>query len=264
MNRDEGSRLKKFRKTVVGSQEKMSDVIGGTQSSMSDAERGKVRISTDMLRKLMEIYRLNPFWLFFGKPPMQISEAHITYLLSKEEGGDSILYLLTEALGPLSLESSNMVIPVELQGAYVDAVMTKKWNLELLHAVRVVRFPGTSGLYRTFQLPNNHMAPTFSTGDYLCCTPIKSIKEAVNGSLCVVVTKSYGVVAARISVDIPKKKVKLSFDNSLVSSEQILSIKEVLEAWEVKSKVTSNFNNPLEARIKRLEELNGGGEKEED
>ena len=253
MNKDEGARLKVCRKTLIGSQENMSELLGSTQSSMSDAERGKVRISTDILRTLMTNYRLNPFWLFFGKPPMQISEAHLAYLRSEEEEGDSIYYLLTEALGPLSLESSNMIIPVDLHDAYVEAVLNGKWDVEKLHAVRVTKFPGTTGLLRTFQLQGNNLAPTFNSGDYLCCSPREGIKNARTNSLCVVITRSNGIFAARIEAHTSKRKVQFTFDNSLAGEGHVLPYKEVLEVWEVKSQITAVFNNSLAARVERLE-----------
>lgn len=241
MKSDEASRLRVFRKQFIGSQEDMSEVVGGTQSSISDAERGKVRISTPMLRILMEVYRLNPFWLFFGKPPMQISEAHLAYLKSTDTEGDSIYYLLTEALGPLSLKSSNMVIPIDLHADYVEAARTKKWDVEKLHAIKVVQFPGMSGMVRTFQQQSNHMAPTFQNGDFLCCTPLKNIKDALGHSLCVVVTRSYGILAARVQqVEEEEKKISLTFDGA-TGSQRTLPFKEILEAWEVRSKVSSNF-----------------------
>lgn len=64
---NENVRLKVMRKKMGHSQKEFADILGIKQGSYSDIERGKVGISGNLLKVLINKYRINPLWLYDGK-----------------------------------------------------------------------------------------------------------------------------------------------------------------------------------------------------
>lgn len=63
----ENVRLKVMRKKMGHTQKEFADILGIKQGSYSDIERGKVGISGNLLKVLINKYRINPLWLYDGK-----------------------------------------------------------------------------------------------------------------------------------------------------------------------------------------------------
>lgn len=59
-------RLRKFRKELGFTQVEFANKLGIKQGSYSDIERGKTGMSSSIVRKLINTFRLNPTWLYEG------------------------------------------------------------------------------------------------------------------------------------------------------------------------------------------------------
>jgi transcriptional regulator with XRE-family HTH domain len=70
----ENKRLRIIRKKLGYTQKDFSQQLEMKQGSYSDIERGKVGISSGLLRNLIVKYRVNPLWLFDGHGPEFISD----------------------------------------------------------------------------------------------------------------------------------------------------------------------------------------------
>ena len=68
--REEGKRLKNIRKSLALTQTTFAEGLGLKQGPYSMIESGKVGLSSDVLKKLISTYRINPVWLFEGQGPM--------------------------------------------------------------------------------------------------------------------------------------------------------------------------------------------------
>jgi len=70
--RDEGKRLKSIRKSLALTQAVFAEGLGLKQGPYSMIESGKVGLSSEVLRKLINTYRINPVFLFEGQGPMMM------------------------------------------------------------------------------------------------------------------------------------------------------------------------------------------------
>jgi len=66
----ENQRVKELRKLLKLNQEEFANSIGIQQGSLSDLERGKIGISSEVLKSLIRVYRINPIWLYDGEGEM--------------------------------------------------------------------------------------------------------------------------------------------------------------------------------------------------
>ncbi|MFW5803913.1 MAG: helix-turn-helix domain-containing protein [bacterium] len=84
---NENTRLKEIRKRLGFTQKEFSNNIGIKQGSYSDIERGKVGISSNLMRNLVIKYRINPTWLYEGRGKQFLEEdiqKSITGVLEEE------------------------------------------------------------------------------------------------------------------------------------------------------------------------------------
>lgn len=66
----ENQRVKELRNYLKLNQEEFSNSIALKQGSLSDLERGKIGISSEVLKTLIKVYRINPIWLYEGEGEM--------------------------------------------------------------------------------------------------------------------------------------------------------------------------------------------------
>ena len=102
--RDEGIRLKSIRKSLALTQAVFAEGLGLKQGPYSMIESGKVGLSSEVLRKLINTYRINPVFLFEGQGPMMMTEAEV----AKEEADLTVDMPAipkggVQSLGPVSL-----------------------------------------------------------------------------------------------------------------------------------------------------------------
>lgn len=74
----EVERIKQVRQVLNHSQASFSQALGIQQGSYSDIERGKIGISSAVLKSLITTFRVNPLWLYVGKGEMFFEEEQIS------------------------------------------------------------------------------------------------------------------------------------------------------------------------------------------
>lgn len=92
--RDEAKRLKVIRKALALTQSVFAEGLGLKQGPYSMIESGKVGLSSDVLRKLIGHYKVNPLFLFQGQQPMLLDPDSNTQVFrpgAKPKTGDSTI-----------------------------------------------------------------------------------------------------------------------------------------------------------------------------
>jgi len=126
---NEHTRLKKFRKSFSLTQDEFAKALKIKQASLSDVERGKVKVSAGLMAEALKKYRLNPFWLIEGKGIMQLTLTQYNLMTS------DVLY-------PVQEESTSVQ-----EGGYPSDLLSRirfgKWGIR--DRKRFFRYIGRSG-----------------------------------------------------------------------------------------------------------------------
>jgi len=250
----ENERLKYFRNELKLTQAELSKELSIKQASLSDVERGKVKVSANLLSSLMSKYRLNPFWLVEGKGVMQLTEDQFKLLTS------NIIYSVKDSISTVSEQKQqlngfgkNLLISKDQYDNYLNCVLSKTSIGDLSELLQTVKLPGLQGNGRTFELMTDAMAPNLNRGDYAVCSP-SSIDDLLSHKNYFFISKK-GVVVGKGRLKSNNKVLKISPDNKKSGNPVSIAVKEVLEVWEIKMKLTSILTDPYEERFKTLEEL---------
>jgi len=72
-----GRRLSALRRKLKLSQKEFAEIVGRTTSAVAHWETGRYIIPTEILAKLIELYRVNPLWLLLGEGPMFLEDVSV-------------------------------------------------------------------------------------------------------------------------------------------------------------------------------------------
>lgn len=237
-------RIVTLRDLLKKTQVRMAEELNITQSSLSQMESGTRGVSLGVILKLIDKYRVNANWLLNGQgTPFEAKKAMASPSRSSTRG---------EALIPLIDRKARADYPRKLN----DEDFIKSFSL--------YRIPGfEEGNYRMFEIEGDSMEPAIFQGEIVISEYIEDPETAVNGKIFVIVSKDSIVVKRLLLYLNDANAFILKSDNPLYKSYQ-LKRDEILEIWEVKSKITSQFLTAndesgarmaeLERRISRMEE----------
>ena len=79
-------RLKQVRTTLGIKQNEFAENITMTQGALSDIERGKVKISTSVIEKLVKAYGINPNYIILGVGPFFLKDLNTFHIKFNSQG----------------------------------------------------------------------------------------------------------------------------------------------------------------------------------
>lgn len=226
-------RFAELRNMLKKTQAQMAGDLHITQSSLSQIENGSRGVSLAVLLKVKEHYGLNANWLL---------------------NGEGMVFESRKAAASPIKGNEEHLIPLVDKKAHAD-YPSKINDAEFIKSFSLYRIPGfEEGKFRMFEVEGDSMEPTIFEGEIVISEFIEDTKQAVNGKIFILVSRD-GIVVKRLLYYLNDSNVFiLKSDNPKYKSYQIKK-DEIIEIWEVKGKITSQFLNPNEENGSRLTEL---------
>lgn len=239
-------RVYELRKKLKLNQSNFAKLISISQGALSQIESEKIKLSMETLYRICDHFNISADWMMYGERDMY-RNVHIPKAVASSP--ESSKYLLN-------------IIFVDT-AAHADYLNNFN-NEEYLRSLEAYSIPGfKDGNFRMFEVLGDSMQPALIENDIVVVKVIENYKKIEDGTICVLVSKN-GIVVKRV-YNLPEEAtiLVLKSDNEKYKPFKV-SFDELLEVWEVKAKITSEFlsNNgkaskivELEDRIKRLEDI---------
>lgn len=228
-NQDIANNLRELRIKYKYSQSQTAKKLGLSQSAYSMIEAGKNRLQIEYLVELSILYNTSVD---------RILNLHDKNVRIGYESG--FIPLLEAPVHATFLDKS----------ISTDLVDFKEWY-------KIPGFNPSKG-HILFEVEGDSMSPTILDNDILICQPVSEIKDIIDGSLVLVVTKTE-ITVARLRGASKKGRLRLEKDNkeSEESIEEIV-IANVVKIFLCKGKITSKLIPYLQVtskgKISKLEE----------
>ena len=222
-------RFKQIRESEHFTQSAFAKLLG-INNSTADIERGKTKISGRVAALLLKNFDINPLWLF--------GLSHQKLLSIK--GGDVAPKVIT-----IDSDKNENVVLVNVKAAagYPSNIQDIDWYQELpAFALPLPEYRFAT--YRGFQVEGDSMLPLLLPGDWVIAKAVTSIKDISRDVLCVVVLED-SVLVKKVRRAMTGNAVSLISLNSNYSPINI-NAEEVLEIWEVQSKLSSEIDTVSE------------------
>jgi transcriptional regulator with XRE-family HTH domain len=232
-----GARIVELRELMKLSQKDFARKIGISQGALSQIESDRTQASFETIQKMNEVFNVNCNWLINGLGEVLLG-AHKTGSQGK-------------GIGSSYPKSFIPLIKEEAHAGYINGFANKTY----LSQLDVYQIPGfEKGDYRLFEIVGDSMVPTLHPGEIVVCEMVPDHAAIENSTLCVLISQE-GIVAKRIFQYARQKGFFILKSDNTNYKTQMIRKSRVLEAWTIKAKITTLFNNNVmdNKRLERLE-----------
>ena len=217
----EAKRFKKLREELHFTQQSFAELLG-IKGSTVDIERGKTKISGQIVMRLLKQFNINPLWLFgesYTKfAPSPGSDVGPKVVVTDSDGEDSIVLVNQKAAA-----------------GYPHNIQDVDWY-ETLPVFNLPLPQYRNATYRGFQVEGDSMLPNIQPQDWVLGRSVPSISEATDSKIYIVVMHD-SVLVKKLQKLQNNEKVKLISLNEAYLPIDV-EIKDIQELWQVNSKLS--------------------------
>ena len=227
-------RFKQIREEQNLTQTEFADALG-IKKSTADIERGRTKLSGQVVTELLRLYNVNPLWLFgFSNQK----------LLNAGKGDVSPKVVTVDVM-----DNENLVLVNQKAAAgYPHNVQDVEWYQQL-PAFDLPLPQYRNATYRGFQIEGDSMLPSFYPDDWVLGKAISNMDEATTNKIYVIVLQDSVLVKKLQKLPDPAKVVLVSLNKDYVPFE--VNVSDIQEIWQVNSRLTFNLDAPSESNLLR-------------
>lgn len=227
-------RFKQVREDQQLTQTEFAEALG-IKNSTADIERGRTKLSGQVVTELLRIYNVNPLWLFGFSNQKNLNAG---------KGDVSPKVVVIDRL-----DNENLVLVNQKAAAgYPHNVQDVEWYQQL-PAFDLPLPQYRNATYRGFQIEGDSMLPNFQPEDWVLAKATANMNEASNNKVYVVVLPDSVLVKKLQKLPDPSKILLISLNQEYVPFE--VNVSDIQELWQVNSKLTFNLESPSESNLLR-------------
>lgn len=231
-------RFKEIREDQRYTQSDFAEVLG-IKNSTADIERGKTKISGQVVTKLLQQFGINPLWLF-GESTQKIIQLYPNDVAPKVVTVDT------------NTNENMVLVNIKAAAGYPQNIQDPTWYQQLpAFDIPLPEYRNAS--YRGFQVEGDSMLPSLEPKEWVIGKAIGTLAEVTAHAIYVLVLDDSVMV----------KKIKKNENDALLTLISLnpeyepytIEAHQVKELWEVNSKLSFNIDtNADQTNIKQLQE----------
>lgn len=219
-------RFKVIRENLNLTQKQFAEILE-IRNTIADIERGRTKISGYAVAKLIQVYGVNPMWLY-GLSAVK---------LLKDLQVDTSPKVIT-----VDVENNENMVLVDVKAAagYPTNVQEPHWYNEL----PAFNFPlpqYKNATFRGFQIQGDSMYPHFKPKEWVIAKAVDAIQNLSDNKTCVVVLKD-SVLIKQLKKSSDINHVILISSNKEYPPFDVL-LKDIQEVWQVNSKLSFDIDD---------------------
>jgi hypothetical protein len=210
----------------VRSSRQFAVALGYLPQSLSEIIKGRRDVTIELIRKAVELYKMNPVYLYTGEGPM--------FMTDETQSDFRVLTIVTNAE-----EDERIVhVPVPAQAGYASNYGSPTL-IQDLPSFTLPEFKYKSGTHRCFDVAGDSMEPLLFEGDKVVCSYIEpALWESTikDNHVYVLVTRGDIVVKRVVNKLKENKYLELHSDNDFYEMYK-MNFGELREVWLVRTKI---------------------------
>jgi phage repressor protein C with HTH and peptisase S24 domain len=218
---------------VVRSSRQFALSLDYLPQSLSEILKGRRDVTIELLRKAVEVYHINPTFLFTGEGPMISS--------SEDQQSFRVLTIITNAQD----DERIVHVPVPAQAGYAAGVADPTF-VEDLPTFTLPDYKYKVGTHRSFDVAGDSMEPTLFEGDKVVCSFIEPNlwETAIKDNYVYVIVTRGDVVVKRVYNQITvDESLQLASDNEFYQPYR-MHLNDIREIWYVRAKISPFLPSP--------------------
>lgn len=220
-------RLKEVRKENNFSQKSFAELLD-VPSTTADIERGKTKVSGNVVIKLMQIFNINPLWLY-GESKQKFLEK-----IDKD--------ISPKVITINSQQNENILLVSQKAAAgYPQNIQDPQW-FEQLPAFDLPLPQYRNATYRGFQVEGDSMMPNIRPMDWVIGKAVADLSDISDNRVYVIILKD-SLLVKKIQKLQDRAKVRLiSINTEYIPFE--VQVEDIQEMWQVNSKLSFGVEAP--------------------
>ncbi len=201
--------------------------------SLSEILKNRRDVTIELLRKAIEVYQINPVYLFTGKEPM----------FMKEESYKDFK-ILTIVTDPQN-EERIIHVPIPAQAGYVSELNDPTF-IQDLPSYSLPDYKYKVGTHRSFDISGDSMEPTLFEGDKVICSYIEPTlwESSIKNNYVYIIVTQGDILVKRIQNTIKKNKSLLLISDNSYYEPYGIKLSNVKEIWYVRAKISPFLPSP--------------------
>jgi phage repressor protein C with HTH and peptisase S24 domain len=212
--------------------------------SLSEILKGRRDVTIELLRKAVDVYKINPVYIYTGEGPMFMTE--------EDHKSFRVLTIVTNA----SDDERIVHVPVPAHAGYASE-LTDPTFIQDLPTFSLPDYKYKVGTHRSFDVAGDSMEPTLFEGDKVICSYLEPTlwETSIKDNYVYVVVTRGDVLVKRITNKIKSdKQLTLISDNAYYEPFDI-SVGDVREIWYVRAKISPFLPSPQNIQNMLMEEV---------
>jgi phage repressor protein C with HTH and peptisase S24 domain len=202
--------------------------------SLSEILKGRRDVTIEVIRKAVEVFKINPIYLFTGEGGLFITE----------EDPNKAVRVLTIVKN--NTDDERIVhVPVPAFGGYVSDLHDPDY-IQSLPAFSLPDYKYKVGTHRSFDVSGDSMEPTLFEGDKIVCSFIEPQlwETAIKDSYVYIVVTKDDIIVRRAYNELKTNKLLvLHSDNSYYEPVRV-PLSHIQEIWYVRAKISPFLPSP--------------------
>lgn len=207
-------------------------------NTTADIERGRTKLSGEVIKELLRVFRINPLWIF--------GESNQKYLNLDQ------VNVMPKVISIDSQGNENMLLVNQRAAAgYPQNIQETGWQKKL-PAFNLPLPEFRNATYRGFQVEGNSMEPNLLAGEWVLGKAIDNLRSVNEGKIHVIITFDSVLVKKLFRMPNNPSRIRLVSINPEYPPFE-MEVSEIQELWQVNSKLTFSLDTQPENSI--LQEL---------
>ena len=201
--------------------------------SLSEILKNRRDVTIELIRKAVEVYKMNPVYLFSGEGPFFMKE--------DDHKNFKVLTIVTDSQN----DERIVHVPIPAQAGYASESGDPTFVQEL-PTYTLPDYKYKVGTHRSFDVSGDSMEPTLFEGDKVVCSYLEPTlwENSLKDSYVYVFVTKGDVLVKRVQNKIRDEKcVTLISDNAYYEPYDV-KITEVVEIWYVSAKISPFLPSP--------------------
>lgn len=212
--------------------------------SLSEIIKGRRDVTIELIRKAVEVYQINPAYLFTGDGPM--------FMTDEDQKNLRVLTIVTNTQN----DERIVHVPVPAQLGYA-VEWTNPNFIKDLPTFTLPEYKYKVGTHRSFDVAGDSMEPTLFEGDKVVCSYLEpALWESAlkDNYVYVLVTRAEVLVRRVLNRLRDHKMLELVSDNNYYQPHRVL-LGDVREIWSVRARICPFLPAPDRDPRKRPDEI---------
>lgn len=212
--------------------------------SLSEILKGRRDVTIELLRKAVDLYKINPVYIFTGEGPMFMTE--------EDHKSFRVLTIVTNAQD----DERIVHVPIPAQAGY-SAEMTDPAFIQDLPTFTLPDYKYKVGTHRSFDVSGDSMEPTLFEGDKVVCSFLEPTlwESSIKDNYVYVIVTRGDVVVKRVHNKLKSDKQLVVISDNSFYENYTLNVGDIREVWYVRAKVSPFLPSPQNIKNYLFEEI---------